>query len=87
MPRFTPQPRDTCDVRLDAVFSFLRFLAIGPAVVGLGAMAFVNHVPEDAAAAALAAAQHRPPVSDPDAVAPGVLSRKALDVGIKLRAR
>ena len=35
-------------------------------------MVFVNHVPEDEAAVALAAVQHRPSVADPDAVPPGV---------------
>ncbi len=59
-------------VRLDAVFTFLHFLAIGPALLGLVAMVFVNHVPEDEDAVALAAARHLPSTADPDAVPPGL---------------
>jgi len=56
------------------VFTFLHFLAIGPALLGLVAVVFVNHVPEDEDAVALAAARHLPSTADPDAVPPGILS-------------
>ena len=62
------------------MLSFLHFLAIGPALVGLVAVVFVNHVPEDEDAAALAAARHQPSAADPDAVPPGV-SRLSRAIG------